>query len=35
MEVKPVILNGQHVRLEPMTAGHIPRLAELGGQQTI
>ncbi|HEX9385141.1 MAG TPA: GNAT family protein [Anaerolineales bacterium] len=34
MEVKPVILNGQHVRLEPMTEGHIPGLAEIGVGQT-
>jgi RimJ/RimL family protein N-acetyltransferase len=30
MEVKPVILQGKHVRLEPMTEVHIPGLAEIG-----
>jgi RimJ/RimL family protein N-acetyltransferase len=30
MEVKPVILQGKHVRLEPMTEVHIPALAEIG-----
>ena len=30
MEVKPVVLTGKHVRLEPMTEGHIPGLAEIG-----
>jgi RimJ/RimL family protein N-acetyltransferase len=30
MEVKPVILHGKHVRLEPMTEAHIPALAEIG-----
>jgi len=30
MEVKPVILQGKHVRLEPMTEAHIPALAEIG-----
>ena len=30
MEVKPVILTGAHVRLEPMTKEHIPALAEIG-----
>ncbi|HEY3474714.1 MAG TPA: GNAT family protein [Anaerolineales bacterium] len=30
MEVKPVVLAGKHVRLEPMTEGHIPGLAEIG-----
>ena len=30
MEVKPVILTGIHVRLEPMTEAHIPGLAEIG-----
>ncbi len=30
MEVKPVILTGTHVRLEPMTEAHIPGLAEIG-----
>jgi N-acetyltransferase len=30
MEVKPVTLTGQHVRLEPMTEAHIPGLAEIG-----
>jgi len=30
MEVKAVTLQGKHVRLEPMTEGHIPALAEIG-----
>ena len=30
MEVKPIILTGNHVRLEPMTEAHAPALAELG-----
>ncbi len=30
MEVKPVILQGKHVRLEPLTEEHIPALAEIG-----
>jgi N-acetyltransferase len=34
MEVKPVVLTGQHVRLEPMTEEHIPGLAEIGAGQT-
>ncbi|MBM3181035.1 MAG: GNAT family N-acetyltransferase [Chloroflexi bacterium] len=28
--VKPVTLQGKHVRLEPMTEAHIPGLAEIG-----
>ena len=34
MEVKPVILQGKHVRLEPMTELHVPALAEIGAGQT-
>ena len=34
MEVKPVVLTGQHVRLEPMTEAHVPGLAEMGVGQT-
>src|SRR5215212_6027332 len=30
MEVKPVTLQGQHVRLEPMTEAHISGLAQVG-----
>ena len=30
MEVKPVVLQGKHVRLEPMTEAHVPALAEIG-----
>jgi len=30
MEVKPVILQGKHVRLEPMTEEHVAGLAEIG-----
>lgn len=34
MEVKPVVLTGQHVRLEPMTEEHVPGLAQIGVGQT-
>ena len=34
MEVKPVILQGKHVRLEPMTDAHAPALAEIGMGQS-
>jgi N-acetyltransferase len=34
MEVKPVVLTGQHVRLKPMTEEHIPGLAKIGAGQT-
>ena len=34
MEVKPVVLTGKHVRLEPMTEAHAPDLAEIGAGQT-
>jgi RimJ/RimL family protein N-acetyltransferase len=34
MEIKPVMLTGKHVRLEPMTEDHIPNLAEIGVGQT-
>jgi RimJ/RimL family protein N-acetyltransferase len=30
MEVKPVVLTGKHVRLEPLTEAHVPGLAEIG-----
>lgn len=30
MEVKPVVLQGTYVRLEPMTEAHVPGLAEIG-----
>ena len=30
MAVNPAILQGKHVRLEPMTEAHIPALAEIG-----
>lgn len=30
MEVKPVVLTGKHVRLEPMTEEHTSALAEIG-----
>ena len=30
MEVKPVVLHGAHVRLEPMLEAHIPALASIG-----
>jgi N-acetyltransferase len=34
MEVKPVVLTGKHVRLEPMTEDHVRGLAEIGAGQT-
>lgn len=34
MDVKTVILQGKHVRLEPMTEEHIPGLGEIGVGQT-
>lgn len=34
MEVKPVVLTGRHVRLEPMTEEHVPGLAEIGAGQS-
>jgi RimJ/RimL family protein N-acetyltransferase len=34
MEVKPVVLTGKHVRLEPLAEKHIPGLAEIGVGQT-
>jgi N-acetyltransferase len=33
MEVKPVILTGKYVRLEPMTEEHVPGLAKIGAGQ--
>ncbi|HSQ40330.1 MAG TPA: hypothetical protein VLM78_09230, partial [Anaerolineales bacterium] len=30
MEVKPVVLTGKFVRLEPMSEAHIPALSEIG-----
>jgi RimJ/RimL family protein N-acetyltransferase len=30
LEIKPVVLTGKHVRLEPMTEAHVPALAEIG-----
>jgi RimJ/RimL family protein N-acetyltransferase len=30
MEIKPVVLQGKHVRLEPLNEAHIPGLAEIG-----
>jgi len=33
-EVKPVTLQGKHVRLEPLTEDHIPGLTEIGAGQT-
>lgn len=35
MEIKPVVLTGKYVRLEPMTEAHIPGLAEIGVGQRI
>ena len=34
MEVRPVVLSGEHVRLEPMTEKHVPGLAEIGVGQS-
>ena len=34
MEVKPVVLTGKHVRLEPMTENHASGLAQIGAGQT-
>lgn len=34
MEVKPVVLTGKHVRLEPMAQAHVPALAEIGVGQS-
>jgi len=34
MEVKPVVLQGKHVRLEPMTETHVAGLAEIGVDQS-
>jgi RimJ/RimL family protein N-acetyltransferase len=34
VEIKPVVLTGKHVRLEPMTEEHVPGLAEIGVGQT-
>ena len=33
MEVKPVVLTGKHVRLEPLTEAHTTGLAEIGAGQ--
>jgi RimJ/RimL family protein N-acetyltransferase len=30
MEIKPLILEGRHVRLEPMTEAHVPGLTAIG-----
>ena len=35
MEVKPVILTGKHVRLEPLTEEHVIGLTEIGLDDTI
>jgi len=34
MEVRPIVLTGKHVRLEPMGEEHVPGLAEIGMGQT-
>jgi RimJ/RimL family protein N-acetyltransferase len=34
LEVKPIVLTGKHVRLEPMTQAHIGGLAEIGVGQS-
>lgn len=33
MEVKPIVLQGKYVRLEPLSEAHIPGLAEIGAGQ--
>ncbi len=33
MELRPVVLTGKFIRLEPMTEAHIPALAEIGTGQ--
>ncbi|MDL1911337.1 GNAT family N-acetyltransferase [Chloroflexi bacterium CFX6] len=33
VEVKPVVLTGKHVRLEPLSEAHIPGLTEIGSGQ--
>ena len=33
LEIKPVVLTGKYVRLEPMTMEHAPALAEIGARQ--
>jgi RimJ/RimL family protein N-acetyltransferase len=33
MDVKPIVLEGKHVRLEPMTEAHISGLAQIGLSQ--
>lgn len=33
MEITPVTLTGRHVRLEPLSEGHIPGLTEIGAGQ--
>lgn len=33
MDVKPIVLTGKHVRLEPLTMQHVPALAEIGIDQ--
>ena len=35
LEVKPIVLEGRHVRLEPMTEAHVSALAEIGVEQDI
>ncbi len=34
MQVRPVVLQGKQVRLEPLTEEHVPGLAENGIGQT-
>lgn len=33
MEMKPVVLTGKHVRLEPLSEAHVPGLTEIGSGQ--
>lgn len=35
MQVEPVVLSGQHVRLEPLSEAHIPGLAAAGSDASI
>lgn len=35
MNIEPVVLEGRHVRLEPLTLGHLDALCEVGGDPEI
>jgi len=34
LEIRPVVLTGNHVRLEPLSEAHVPGLAEIGASQS-